>query len=184
MQAAGRPQPGRAHSLGRDMSVKVTTRPDKMVDTAGRGDGAPRSGGGRSALGRGDGRADDIGEYLWVDPRGWSYRSRVPPLGLEPSAEAEDAERTGSPATLGDAALGYLVGILCSVALGTVAFLVFGEDADLAITAASLVGLWIGLLWAVRRASTRRGTGSIVRDFGVRITWGDLGLGLLGGIGV
>lgn len=103
------------------------------------------------------------------------------------SGEVEPAEEPtpGSPpATLADAFIGFLVGLLCSTVFGAVVFLIAGEDADLAVTAASLVGLWVGLLWSARRASAKRGTGSIIRDFGVRITWGDAWLGLLGGFGV
>ncbi|HUR48741.1 MAG TPA: type II CAAX endopeptidase family protein [Acidimicrobiales bacterium] len=89
-----------------------------------------------------------------------------------------------SPATLMDAAIGFLVGILASTFLGAVVYTIVGEGSELAVTAASLVGLWIGLLWSAIRASRKRGTGSIRRDFGLSITWGDLWLGLLGGIGV
>lgn len=100
------------------------------------------------------------------------------------SPSSEESARAASPATFPDAVIGFLVGLLCSTVFGAAVYLVAGEDAQLAITAASLVGLWVGLLWSAQRASSRRGTGSIVRDFGVRITWGDLWLGLLGGVGV
>lgn len=91
---------------------------------------------------------------------------------------------TSSPATLMDAAIGFLVGLLVSTFLGALVYTIVGEGSELAVTAASLIGLWIGLLGSTIRASRKRGTGSMRRDFGVAITWGDVGLGLLGGIGV
>ena len=96
----------------------------------------------------------------------------------------EQPEPPASPATLMDAAIGFVVGILASTLLGAAVYLVVGEGSELAVTAASLVGLWMGLLWSAVRASRKRGTGSMRRDFGISITWGDLWLGLLGGIGV
>ena len=106
---------------------------------------------------------------------------------LEAAGSSDESSPMGpvpSPATFADAMIGFFLGLLCSTVFGAVVYQVAGEDAELAITAASLVGLWIGLLWSAQRASSRRGTGSIRRDFGVRITWGDLWLGLLGGVGV
>jgi hypothetical protein len=46
----------------------------------------------------------------------------------------------------------------------------------------SSLALWVGLLGAVTYVSGRRGTGSIVHDFGFRIRWADLGFGLAGAI--
>lgn len=94
------------------------------------------------------------------------------------------AEPISSPATLMDAAVGFFVGILASTFLGALVYTIVGDDSELAVTAASLIGLWIGLLWSAIRASRKRGTGSMRRDFGISVTWGDLWLGLLGGIGV
>jgi membrane protease YdiL (CAAX protease family) len=45
-----------------------------------------------------------------------------------------------------------------------------------------LVGLWIGFLAAVVTASRVRGTGSIVRDFGLRFKWWDLFVGVAAGL--
>lgn len=109
---------------------------------------------------------------------------------MEPIVEGEEIEKADEaeprpfPATLADAAIGFLVGLLGSTLLGALVFVVLGDDSELAVTGASLIGLWIGLVWAATRASRKRGTGSIRRDFGVSITWGDLWLGLLGGAGV
>lgn len=96
----------------------------------------------------------------------------------------DQVEIPTSPATLTDAAIGFLAGLLGSTFLGAITFQFVGDGDTLVITAASLVGLWAGLLWAARRASSRRGSGSVSRDFGLRITPGDIGLGLLGGFGV
>lgn len=99
-------------------------------------------------------------------------------------APVEVESPPSSPATLTDAAIGFLVGILASTFLGALVFTVVGEDGQLAVTAASLLGLWIGLLWSALRASRKRGTGSLREDFGLRVTWGDLVIGVLAGIGV
>ena len=111
-------------------------------------------------------------------------RNVAPVISDDGDLEAGESEPAHSPATLGDAAVGFVVAILASTFLGALVFTVAGEDSELAVTAASLVGLWIGLMWSAIRASRKRGTGSVRRDFGVKITWGDLWLGLLGGIGV
>jgi membrane protease YdiL (CAAX protease family) len=46
----------------------------------------------------------------------------------------------------------------------------------------SSIALWTGLVGAVVVVSRRRGTGSVVRDFGLRFRWSDLGFGLAGAI--
>lgn len=115
------------------------------------------------------------------------FEEKVAPPAEEvapPIDEVAPPEAPSSPATLMDAAIGFFVGVLASTILGGLTFTILGEGSELAVTGASLVGLWIGLLWAAVRASRQRGTGSMRRDFGIVITWGDLGLGLLGGIGV
>jgi len=82
---------------------------------------------------------------------------------------------------LGDAAVGFMAGLLASVVFGGIAAGVLGTDQPLMITAAGLIGLWAGLYWSAQRASSKRGTGSVFRDFGVRFTAGDLGIGLAAG---
>lgn len=113
-----------------------------------------------------------------------SDREVAPVVAEHAGDELVQPEAAASPATLADAAIGFLVGLLASTFLGGLVFTIAGEDSELAVTAASLVGLWIGLTWSAVRASRKRGTGSVRRDFGVSVTWGDLWLGLLGGIGV
>ena len=103
---------------------------------------------------------------------------------LDEPGEVAEPEVPSPPATLMDAAIGFLVGILASTFLGALVYQIVGEGSELAVTAGALVGLWTGLLWSAVRASRKRGTGSMRRDFGISITWGDLWLGLLGGIGV
>lgn len=114
---------------------------------------------------------DPVGQYWPVEP-------------VVDSEELAEPEQVSSPATLMDAAIGFVAGILASTILGALVYTVLGDDSELAVTAASLVGLWVGLLWSAVRASRKRGSGSMRRDFGISITWGDLWLGLLGGIGV
>jgi membrane protease YdiL (CAAX protease family) len=52
-----------------------------------------------------------------------------------------------------------------------------------AVTAADVSGLWLGLIGAVIYASRSRGSGSVVRDFGFKVgTWWDLPLGAAVGL--
>ena len=59
-----------------------------------------------------------------------------------------------------------------------------GAAIPLAVTAADLIGLWVGLAGAAVYASRRRGTGSLGRDFGWRFgAWWDVPLGAAAGLG-
>jgi hypothetical protein len=58
-----------------------------------------------------------------------------------------------------------------------------GAPIPVAVTAADVVGLWVGLVGATIIASHTRGTGSLARDFGWRIgAWWDLPGGALVGL--
>lgn len=83
---------------------------------------------------------------------------------------------------IGTAVAGYVAGVGLSVAVG-VWLSRFEEPVSRATEIlVSSLGLWAGLIAAVVIVSRRRGTGSIVRDFGFRIRWSDLGFGLAGAI--
>jgi uncharacterized protein len=126
-------------------------------------------------------REEDTGDASDEDAEVASEWGYARPEADEGATETVPAAPTAS---LADAGLGFLAGLLCSTAFATLAVLILGEDAGLAITAASLIGLWAGLFWAAQRASRRSGTGSVARDFGLRVTPGDIGLGLACGFGV
>lgn len=91
---------------------------------------------------------------------------------------------------VGDALAAFLVGMVLSAFLGQVAGAMVGyrgrpgEAVPVAVTVASLVGLWTGLAGGALYASRARGSGSLVRDFGVRVAgWGDALGGVVAGLG-
>jgi membrane protease YdiL (CAAX protease family) len=94
----------------------------------------------------------------------------------------EVAERTPRWG-LGDAALGFLVGVL---ATAVVAGLWAGASGttDLSLTALALgeVALWVGLVGAPVWASRRKGPGDLGEDFGFRVRASDAGMGVPIGI--
>lgn len=81
------------------------------------------------------------------------------------------------------AVVGYVVGLAGSIVLGGVWIGVTGDE-GLGLAAASLVGLWIGLLGMPLWLSRKRGSGSLADDFGLRITPPDVPVGIAAGIGV
>jgi len=84
---------------------------------------------------------------------------------------------------VGDFLLGLVAGLALSTLLGGLWLAVSGDkDASLAFQAFSQIGLWTGMVGAVVLASRRKGTGSLGRDFGFRIRWSDLGLGVLAAV--
>jgi membrane protease YdiL (CAAX protease family) len=56
-----------------------------------------------------------------------------------------------------------------------------GAPVPVAVTVAGLVGLWVGLAGGVVYATRAKGTGSLARDFGLRV---QLPLDVVGGVGV
>lgn len=98
---------------------------------------------------------------------------------LPASAPLPDTPRWG----LGDAALGFLAGLLLSILATSVWVVVTGDDeVTLAQTVVALLGLWTGLGGATLLASRRKGSGSLATDFGLRIEARDIGPGLLAGV--
>lgn len=72
---------------------------------------------------------------------------------------------------------GFVLGMVLALALSIAGILL--DFPEIAVLVLNLAGLWSGLLWACRRASRRYGTGSIGRDYGLRIRREDIGRGLL-----
>jgi membrane protease YdiL (CAAX protease family) len=84
---------------------------------------------------------------------------------------------------LGDAALGFLAGVLLSaVAVGIWVGASGTTQVSLTAIAIGEVGLWIGLVGAPVSASRRKGTGDLGQDFGFRVRPSDAGPGLPIGI--
>jgi uncharacterized protein len=100
------------------------------------------------------------------------------------SAPEEDAPvRWG----LGDAAIGWLVGLVCSQLTAAIAYAASDtpvdrpDDLPLSWLAFAQLGLWVGLVGVPYVAARLKGNG-IVRDFGLRVEGRDVGLGALCGL--
>ncbi len=116
-----------------------------------------------------------------------------PPGGPEP--EVRPARRPGvvnrpeAPASgnrwgLGEAIAGFAVGLVLSAVTASIAEGVTGyrpsstSGIPLAVTAADVAGLWLGLIGAVLFASRVRGQGDLRRDYGWGLgEWWDLPVG-------
>ena len=91
---------------------------------------------------------------------------------------------------VGDALAAFLVGMVLSAFFGQVAGAVVdyrnrpGEALPVAVTVASLIGLWIGLGGGALYAARARGSGSPIQDFGLRVAgWRDALGGVAAGLG-
>ena len=81
-----------------------------------------------------------------------------------PQPEAVAPARWG----LGDAFVGYFIALFIEAFFVGIASSIAGQDSLLTL-AAGLVGLWVGLVGAVTYAARVKGSGSLVRDFGLRV---------------
>jgi len=99
--------------------------------------------------------------------------------------EAQDLEPAAEPPRWGlrPTILGYVIGLAGSIVLGGVWIGSTGDE-GLGLAAASLVGLWIGLLGTPLWLSRTRGSRSLARDFGLRITGRDVPVGIAAGVAV
>jgi CAAX protease family protein len=95
----------------------------------------------------------------------------------------EEVEAQAPRWGLGDAALGWLVGVLATAVVAGIWVGASGSD-DLSLTALAVseVALWIGLVGAPVMASRRKGSGDLGRDFGFRAGWSDAGIGVPVGV--
>lgn len=84
---------------------------------------------------------------------------------------------------LGDAALGFALGILLATAVGSIWLAIFGVSEDsLGARTAGQIGLWTGLVGIAVLASRRKGYGTLAADFGFTARWSDVGVGLGGAL--
>ena len=89
---------------------------------------------------------------------------------------------------LGEAAAAFVAGTILSALLGGLIQAATGyqpakgKPIPLIVTGAGLLGLWLGLGGGALYAARRRGSASLVRDFGLRFDWPrDLVVGLVAG---
>ncbi|MDQ2754209.1 MAG: CPBP family intramembrane metalloprotease [Actinomycetota bacterium] len=87
------------------------------------------------------------------------------------------------------AVIGFAVGVVLAVAAGGLAASASGyvagrgQPLPVAVTIADVTGLWVGLVGAAVLASRSGGSGSLIRDFGLRIAgWWDIAGGVLVGL--
>jgi uncharacterized protein len=85
---------------------------------------------------------------------------------------------------LPEALAGFGAGLLVSAFAASAVAHAVGYDTSssapmpVAVTAADLAGLWLGLVGAVMLATRMNGSGSVVRDYGLRVgAWWDIPLG-------
>lgn len=88
---------------------------------------------------------------------------------------------------LGDAVAGFVLANLCAVVAGALILAAAGQETtpvdelSLTMVAALQVPLWVGYLGAPLWAARRKGHG-IVEDFGFRMRWSDIPIGLAVGV--
>jgi membrane protease YdiL (CAAX protease family) len=121
----------------------------------------------------------------------------TPGEGPEEGPKPQGARRIGrgrddSPyiPAIGEAVVGFAAGLLLSALAAAVAEAATGYKPSsgaaipLAVTAANLAGLWVGLAGAAIYTSRRKGSGNLGKDFGFRIgAWWDVPLGAAVGLG-
>lgn len=121
--------------------------------------------------------------FRWWDGERWSgYAGDGRAVQWDPAPIEDAAVRApGLPGT-GVALLGTVIGFglgFATTAVHSAADEPGGRAAALGLSA---LALWIGLVGACIYVSQRRGTRSLVADYGFRFRWSDLGLGLAGAL--
>ncbi|MGE3620132.1 MAG: lysostaphin resistance A-like protein [Acidimicrobiia bacterium] len=103
----------------------------------------------------------------------------------QPAATSDRALAEAPAWGLGEVAIGLLLAIVGGNVTAGLALALSGEprfdDLPLAWVALAQVGLWAGLLGMPAWAAATKGRG-LVRDLRLRVTWGDVPLGLVVGV--
>jgi membrane protease YdiL (CAAX protease family) len=112
-------------------------------------------------------------------------------LDQQPAPEGEN-EGEGQPPQdvrwgMGDALLGTALTLVLPAAVGGIVLAIAGwqETDDIPLWAVALlqIPLWAGLLGVPLLASRRKGRGTLAADFGLRMRWSDIPLGIGVGFG-
>jgi membrane protease YdiL (CAAX protease family) len=119
--------------------------------------------------------------FRWWDGSQWtSYAADSAVQWDEIPGETDEGERPPGLRGLGVAIAGVLIGGALAFGIAA-AFSAADYPGGRAVALlASQLGLWTGLVGACVVVSRRRGTGSLMRDFGWRMRGIDVGLGLAG----
>jgi membrane protease YdiL (CAAX protease family) len=104
----------------------------------------------------------------------------------QPRAAGEPGTEAPVRWGIGDALLGTVLTLVVPLVVGVVVLVVTGrkdfEDIPLWGTALLQIPLWAGLLGAPLWATMRKGRRSLVKDFGLRMRWTDIPLGVAVGL--
>lgn len=127
---------------------------------------------------------DPFGRFRarWWDGRRWTEYAADAEVRWDPVPLERDEPRPPTPPGVGPAVVGFVSGVALSV-VAQVVLSMAGEPGGRA--AELLVGslaLWTGLVAACVYVSRRRGTGSLVQDYGLRFRWRDVGFGVAGSL--
>lgn len=130
------------------------------------------------------------GGWRWWDGSRWTDRTHGvperPPAAAQPSPAPAGAAtgdgRAGGLPGLGVAAAGFVLGAGLAVAVSAAVDAAGRPGGDAVAFVLSELALWLGLVGSVVVVSRRRGTGSVVRDFGWRVTRADVGIGAIGAV--
>lgn len=127
---------------------------------------------------------DGTGGLRYWDGGRWTEHThgaaRPPVTETETTAAATPAIEP--PRGVGVACLGFAVGAGGGYGLLVALDALGSPGGDVVELVVSLLALWTGLVGAAVFVSRRRGSGSLVRDFGWRVTRQDVGIGALGAI--
>lgn len=120
----------------------------------------------------------------WYDGEEWTGQiGDGTAVGWDPTPLEQPVAPEPSLPGLGTAVVGAVVGIALSFAVAAVLHAADEPGGRTAELGLSSLALWAGLVGACLAVSARRGTGSILRDFGFRFRWLDLGLGFAVALG-
>ncbi|HUO48744.1 MAG TPA: DUF2510 domain-containing protein, partial [Acidimicrobiales bacterium] len=120
--------------------------------------------------------------YRWWDGSRWTAYAAGAEVEWDPLAEPLAQEIQPGLPGLGVAFVGFAAAVglsLLSIAVMRAAGRPGGRPAELLV---SQLCLWAPLVAAVVFVSHRRGTGSVVVDYGCRVRLADVGIGLVGSV--
>ena len=128
--------------------------------------------------------ADPFGRFRtrWWDGQRWTEYAADPRVRWDPVPFEHDEPHQPTPPGLGAAVVGVASGLGLSLLARVVLSVADEPGGRVAELVVASVSLWIGLTGACVYVSRRRGSGSIVQDFGLRFGWRDLGFGLAGSV--
>jgi membrane protease YdiL (CAAX protease family) len=137
--------------------------------------------------GRAEGWYPDPFERLatrWWDGVAWTAYAAQADQAVQWDPDPLGEDQPVSPGLPGivTGLVGYALAVGLSVAAVGVLILFDRPGGDATATVVSQLGLWTGLVAACALVSRRRGTGSLLRDFGFRFRWSDIGFGFAGAI--